>query len=152
MIDLADRLRAWLSEPQTLSAEYAERAESPRDGHSAHCARSARREANPSNVVYTGRELGLLADATPAMRATVDTIKTAFADWCGVEVVDVRPDPNWPRRQAARVIRQARRVGDRDRAISMRDGWRERVAICCEHGGLSEAEAEGVALQEVRSQ
>ena len=102
-------------------------------------------------AVYTVTECHLLADASSSMRATVDGIKREFVDWCGVEVVACGLDPTWsPRRHAARVIREARRVGDRDRAVSLRDGWRERVAICMIDGGLSEREAEQVAVGEVR--
>ena len=152
MIDLADRLRTWLSETQTLRAEYAERAESPTDGHSAHCARSARREADPPNIVYTGRELGLLTGASPAMRESIDKIKSTFSDLGGATLIDVRPDPTWPpRRHAARAIRQARRSGDKDRATALRDGWHERVAVCVVDGGLRLEDAERVAVGEVCS-
>jgi hypothetical protein len=54
--------------------------------------------------------------------------------------------PPEPRREAAAMLRGARAAGDPERAVAMRDAWRERVAICTTDGGLSEGEAqEGAA-------
>ncbi len=55
-----------------------------------------------------------------------------------------------PRREAARLIREARQDGNNGRATALLDQWRERLAICID-GGLSLAEAEQVAVTELRS-
>lgn len=57
------------------------------------------------------------------------------------------PGPLTPRQQAADLIRQARRA-DHGRAVAMRDAWAERMAICT-IDGMSEADAERVALAEL---
>ena len=99
---------------------------------------------------YTAAERRLMSKVPNPLRATVDIIKTTFADTGGVTVLDVRRDRTWSRRQAARLIRDARRVGDHGRAVALRDAWRERVAICEIDGGLVLADAERVAFEEVR--
>ena len=49
------------------------------------------------------------------------------------------------RNGAARLIRGARRAGDVELAATLRDAWRERVAICTLEGELSVRDAERVA-------
>ena len=53
------------------------------------------------------------------------------------------------RDRAARLIREARGAGDHDRAVALRDTWRERVAVCEVEGGLPRAEAERIAEKEL---
>ena len=53
--------------------------------------------------------------------------------------------------QAARLIRDVRRGGDKDRATALEDAWRERVAVCTMDGELSIRDAETVALDELQS-
>ena len=55
-----------------------------------------------------------------------------------------------PRAEAARMIRSARQAGDRDLAVTLRDAWRERVAICEIEGGLTPEEAEKVAEKNLK--
>ena len=76
----------------------------------------------------------------------MDSIKAAFADMGGATVVDFRRAVRPWRRQAARLIRVARRAGDTRRAVALRDAWRERLAVCEIEGGLCKPEAEPVAL------
>lgn len=52
------------------------------------------------------------------------------------------------RRHVADLLRQARRTRP-DLAVSLRDAWAERVAICTVDGGLSVEDAEKVALVEI---
>ena len=52
--------------------------------------------------------------------------------------------------EADRLIRQVERT-DPDLATTLRDAWRERVAICTMDGGLSPATAVAVALDELRT-
>ena len=106
------------------------------------------RSANLSPAPYTDREHELLANAPGSLRATVNRIKTTFAD-TSATVIDVQPDPTWPRRRAARLVRQVRRAGGRVRAIILRDAWHERVAICTIDGGLSVEDAGMIAVEEI---
>lgn len=96
-------------------------------------------------------------DATDAPRAKpaglLAVVRDAFAPLV-LDVVDVRHDATWPtrpRNRAARLIRQARRRHGRDRAVALRDEWAERMAICTIDGGQSEADAERIALHELRN-
>jgi len=57
--------------------------------------------------------------------------------------------PSGPRREVAHLLRMLRRMGHRDRAIDIRDEWRERLAIASVEAGLTEAEAQAVALSAV---
>jgi hypothetical protein len=57
--------------------------------------------------------------------------------------------PPMPRARTAAAIQHARRCGQRQQAIALRDAWAERMAICIIAGGLSEAEAERIAADEV---
>ena len=66
-------------------------------------------------------------------------------------VEKVRPFKSAARDGAARLIRDARRGGDDGRAVALRDAWRERLAICTMDGNLPVRDAEGVALNELRS-
>lgn len=56
-----------------------------------------------------------------------------------------------PRQRAAQAIRVARRGGQRDLAVDLRDRWRERIAICMADGGLALGEAEQIAADEVEN-
>ena len=78
------------------------------------------------------------------------TLRDAMAPWT-LEVVSVRPDPTWPRNRAARLIREARRRQGRDRAITLRDAFTERVAICTIDGGQDQRQAERIAVHEIES-
>ena len=60
-----------------------------------------------------------------------------------------RATPSPPRLQAAELIREARRAGDRGRAIAMRDTWRERLAICEIDGSLPTEDAQRISLKEL---
>jgi hypothetical protein len=77
-------------------------------------------------------------------------IKQHFAD-LGARVVSARraaPLATEMRCRAAKLVRAARRLDVR-RGFVLRDAWRERIAICCLDGGLSQNEAEKIALDEV---
>ena len=68
----------------------------------------------------------------------------------GATLVDIWRDPTCPpRKTAARLIRHARRAGDHEHAVSLRDAWQERVAICTIDGELNQVDAEQIALREV---
>ena len=56
-----------------------------------------------------------------------------------------------PRSRAAKLIREARRDGNRELAAILRDAWRERIAICEIDGGLSTEAAEEVAGKNIQS-
>jgi hypothetical protein len=56
-----------------------------------------------------------------------------------------------PAAEADRMIRQARADGDGDRAEVLAEAWEERLSICTADGGLTLAEAEVVALQQLRA-
>lgn len=58
-------------------------------------------------------------------------------------------EPSGARRQVADLLRQLRRDGHRDRAIDVRDEWRERLAITTIDGGLTEAQGQVVAFESV---
>lgn len=96
----------------------------------------------------TSEERKILQSAPEGLRATIDLIKTVFAD-VGSTVISVRRDPTRRRRQAARLIRQARDRGHHRRAVALRDCWRERVAICTVTGGLAVPAAERIAADEL---
>ena len=98
----------------------------------------------------TSDERKILQSAPEGLRVTIDLIKTVFAD-VGSTVISVRRDPTRRRRQAARLIRQARARGHHRQAVAIRDAWHERVAICTIDGGLSEGQAEAAALTETRA-
>ena len=69
----------------------------------------------------------------------------------GATLVDIWHDPAAaPRRSAARLIRHARRAGDHEHAVSLRDAWQERVAICTIDGELDQVDAEQIALREIQ--
>ena len=89
-----------------------------------------------------------MSKAAKDMRARVDEIKTILADMDATTVADVRDESL--RHKAACLIRAARRAGNPDLAVDLRDRWHERVAICVVDGGLSEKDAERVALEELR--
>jgi hypothetical protein len=68
--------------------------------------------SNPTPLpIYSEKERRILKIATPALRIRVDAIKSEFTDTGGVTLLSVRPDPDWPRNQTARLIREARRSG-----------------------------------------
>ena len=58
---------------------------------------------------------------------------------------------NAHRWRATQVIRAARRSGDRGYAITLRDAWRERVAICVISGNSPLQEAYQIAMAELES-
>lgn len=100
--------------------------------------------------MFTPGEAMMLEGAPPALRASVEAIKSAFAG-VGVELLSVTRDPTWPRHRIADAIRAARRHGDHDRATAIRDGWRERVAVCMIDGGTSRRRAEAIAADEMET-
>ena len=96
---------------------------------------------------YTAEELAQLAQATPAMGATIDELNGIFADTGGVTVLSVTT----ARQRVAGLIREARRAGKPSLAAALRDCWRERVAICTVDGAVPEGEARSIALAEVEA-
>lgn len=72
-------------------------------------------------------------------------LKANFPD---AKLLSLRSEVESVRLQAARIIRKARKY-DSLKAIILRDAWRERVSICVIDGGMTEAEAELVALDEL---
>jgi hypothetical protein len=100
-------------------------------------------------ALWSEDELAMLARAgtTPADLPLVSAVKETF----GATVVSVEPAygrGGWARRQAAELIRDARRHSAGE-AVAMRDAWRERLAVCTIDGGLTEDHAEQVALEEL---
>ena len=91
----------------------------------------------------------LLLKAPQGMRTIVHTLNTLFADTGGVTLMSVETSPVLIRRRTAMLIREARRAGDIGRAVRLRDAWRERIDVCRFEGGLSVADAELVALNEL---
>jgi hypothetical protein len=69
--------------------------------------------------------------------------------WLRPQTAPLGATPSPPRLQAAELIRDARRAGDRGRAIAMRDAWRERLAICEIDGSLPTENAQQIALKEL---
>jgi hypothetical protein len=128
--DLADRLNAHRAELLAILAA------------------ADRRPAGDAGS-YTARERRLLAGCPEATLAAVDAAKRAFGQVGGVTVEAVVPFKSEARDAAARLIREARRGGDVGRAVALRDAWRQRLAICTIDGGLSERDAERVALDEL---
>lgn len=56
--------------------------------------------------------------------------------------------PDRPRDQAARLLRQVR-CSDPTCAAALRDAWHERVAICTVEAGLTDAETEKIAADDL---
>ena len=102
-------------------------------------------------MAYTPAERRLLDGCPPATLVVVDAAKRAFAALGGVTVEAVTPFKSAARHGAARLIRDARRGGGDWRAIALRDAWRERLAICTLDGGIPLADAERIALGELRN-
>lgn len=110
--------------------------------------------------LWSEDELAMLARAAPGLTPVdlplVSALKDAFAD-CGATVLSVEPAHGrggWTRRRAAELIRDARRheiPGQASEAVTMRDAWRERLAVCTIDGGLTEDHAEQVALDELET-
>lgn len=100
---------------------------------------------------YTPQERRLLDGCPAAALATLDAAKRAFAPLGGATVEAVIPFKSAARDGAARLIRDARRGGDAERAVTLRDAWRERLAICTVDGGIPLADAEPLALDELRT-
>ena len=92
-----------------------------------------------------------LVPKPPVDLPLVGGVNTAFANVGGAEIVQVCSARTWHRRQVADLIRQARRAGDRSRAVALRDAFRERVAICAEEGGLPIEDAERIACEELQN-
>ena len=78
----------------------------------------------------------------------VNTVNAADDE---VDPVAILAAADGPRDHAARLIRDARRGGDIGRAAALLDAWRERLAICTMDGAIPLADAERVALDELRS-
>ncbi len=88
---------------------------------------------------YSSDERRRMRGAPAALLATVSQIKQYFP---GAKVVAVRN----PRQNLADLIREARRRQDHDRALNLREAWRERAAIMEYDGNLPRAQAEAAAL------
>jgi hypothetical protein len=56
-----------------------------------------------------------------------------------------------PAAEAEAIMRHVRACGDDDLAEAMAEAWEERLAICTVDGGLTLAEAEAVALEQLRN-
>lgn len=106
--------------------------------------------------LWSQDELVMLARAgtTPADLPIVSAVKDAFAD-VGASVVAVKAAHGrggWARHEirdgVAELIRHARRC-QAGEAVTMRDAWRERLAICTIDGGLAEDDAKRIALAEL---
>lgn len=103
-------------------------------------------------VSYTAEERRLLADAPEVVRETIENVKRLFGDLAdGVTLLDIRPDPDWPRHRLEVMIDQAEQRGDQDLARRIRDTWQERIALCMIDRDLSESDAEQVALKEIEA-
>ena len=133
--DLADRLAAHRADLLAVLAAADDRAD--------RCPAS-------DTAAFTPQERRLLDGCSAATLAAVDAAKRAFAP-LGVTVEAVAPSKSAARDGAARLIRNARRVGDGGRAVALRDAWQERLAICTMDGGLSVRDAERAALDELGS-
>ena len=81
----------------------------------------------------------------------VNTVNAADDEVDPVAILAAADGPNSARDEAARLIRDARRGGDIGRAATLLDAWRERLAICTMDGAIPLADAERVALDELRS-
>ena len=102
--------------------------------------------------LWCEEELGLLAHAekTPSDLPLAAAVKDSFAD-VGVTVVSVElahGQGGVSRSRVARMIREVRGAAPYQ-AVALRDAWRERLAICTIDGGMSEADAERIALAEL---
>lgn len=103
-----------------------------------------------SEVTYTDVEQKILEETTPEIRETVDRVKRLFAcEGEGPTLLDIKPDPDAPRRRLKQLIQLAESAGDKGLAIQIQDTWDERMAICMVDGGMSPEEAEALALEEV---
>ncbi len=102
-------------------------------------------------TTYTPQERRLLDGCPAATLAAVDAAKRAFTALGGVTVEAVAPFKSAARAGAARLIRDARRHGGDGQATAFRDAWRERLAICTMDGAIRLADAERIALDELRS-
>jgi hypothetical protein len=56
-----------------------------------------------------------------------------------------------PAAEAEAIIRHVRAGGDDDLAAALAEAWQERLAICTADGGLTLAEAEVVALEQMQA-
>ncbi len=96
-------------------------------------------------------------DETPADDPTlsgcvnVNTVNAADDEGDPVAILAAADGLSPARDEAARLIRDARRGGDNGRAAALRDAWRERLASCTIDGELPQADAEAIALDELRS-
>lgn len=88
---------------------------------------------------YSSDERRRMRHAPADLRATVDQIKQHFP---GAKVVAVRN----PRQNLADLIRDARQRQDNDRALNLREAWRERAAIMEYDGNQPREQAEAEAL------
>jgi hypothetical protein len=106
-------------------------------------------EAVPDRAIYTPRECGVLAAAgvRPGDLRLVDQVKLTFPR---AMVIGARRSAPDPRRQAADLIRRARRGNDARLAVLLRDAWCERIALCTVDGALPVKDAEAVAIKELQ--
>jgi hypothetical protein len=97
---------------------------------------------------WDARDRQALTTIKPRLRATVNLIADVFGS---VSIEAIEGDGSMtPRQRAADVMRQVRQ-SDRPRSRALRDGWRERMAICVVDGGLDEHGAELVAVAELET-
>lgn len=158
--DLAERLKAQKPALLTLLARpVADRTE-PADevvggGHAESGVLSVvsmSEVGKAGETLWSEDELAMLARAgiSPADLPLVTAVKSIFAD-LGATVVSVEPEygrGGWTRRRAAELIRRARRRSTAE-AVALRTAWMERMGICTNDGGLTEDQAERIALSEI---
>jgi len=78
------------------------------------------------------------------------TLKTHRDELLEFLEAENKPDKrNGPRQRIAELIRQYRRMGDRQHAVWLFDAWKERLAICEVDGMLPTEEAEKIAEHEI---
>lgn len=90
------------------------------------------------------------AGTSPAELPLVTAVKSAFAD-LGATVVSVEEKygrGGWTRRRVAELIRCARGRSPAE-AVALRTTWMERMGICINDGGLTEDQAEHIALSQI---
>lgn len=96
--------------------------------------------AQGDGPAWSAAERRLMQGASAELWGAVNRVKAGLG---GAEVVRVES----PRQHLAELIRDARRNGDHDRALNLREAWQERAGIM-EHDGeqtRTQAEAHAVA-------
>jgi TubC N-terminal docking domain len=97
---------------------------------------------------WDAKDRKALTTIKPGLRAAVDLIAEVFGS---VSIEAIEGDGSMsPRQRAAAAMRQVRQT-DRPRARALRDGWRERLAICIVDGGIDEHDAEKIAADELET-